>query len=771
MTIVKNIGVYTDYEFLAIRPDALAAFTLASSRLKPYVAIKAKRSLKLLECFLQITDGILDCETIADDRFNSLSTNFFGALYSAEFIEANPVNRYEYAKAYNDLAIAARKAINNQNPLLLPSLLYYETSNEVYACVHKFDALPKNKDKIVLWTAWPTTNKKNETCWLSLYHIHARLGTLFTDRLYKACDLYYSARKGTKVPGIRALNSFMREYVGDIAPGDFDSPTFVTNFLRRFFEFYINEGSSDQKQSSIEFLVTYWKQSFLPFLEEYLIAGRIFAKPFSVPSPKNRMVHGSRTNVRKSKSGLEIKTKLLTPVPLELSDSAAMQLLMEEIKTDFNTIVKWVRHEIADLRFRHERRLNLQKIGQVRRVQRLGGNDGSGWLNDPRNPECLANGAATYAFHGHQTDRDQKLKLLYAQPLANTAYELGLSTRFALLPHAILLAAEHPCLTESMLVECELFDKNGKQTALVETDGGARFVAYKARRGNELAQIVVNLTPETEQVVRQVIQVTQPLRDYLKKMNDPNWRYLFLSSGKSFGYPKKCSFSMPLSTESIYSDILERFSVGAEITLGYAEKLLKNISVTSVRATAGTMEYLKTGSAERMSRALGHSEYSPKLLCRYLPEPIFGYFQERWIRIFQTGIVVEALKDSEFLLEASGFTSMEQLNMFLQHHALDILPDHVSNAPNEGGMPKALIGGEVLIGVNVAILTLLLSLEQAVARATKTVTTEAKNWAELSAQVAAYIEQEAPDRPDLLEYLKIAREKLNPGPMDEFIYG
>lgn len=80
-----------------------------------------------------------------------------------------------------------------------------------------------------------------------------------------------------------------------------------------------------------------------------------------------------------------------------------------------------------------------------------------------------------------------------------------------------------------------------------------------------------------------------------------------------------------------------------------------------------------------MAQALGHTRYRPELLEHYLPEPILDFFQKRWISLFQKGIICEAMKDSEFLLKASNFSSMEQLHEFLKNHTIKNIPDNTSS--------------------------------------------------------------------------------------------
>ncbi|WVV47951.1 hypothetical protein THH46_30435 [Pseudomonas sp. NA13] len=73
-----------------------------------------------------------------------------------------------------------------------------------------------------------------------------------------------------------------------------------------------------------------------------------------------------------------------------------------------------------------------------------------------------------------------------------------------------------------------------------------------------------------------------------------------------------------------------------------------------------------------MSEALGHKSFDPSLLARYLPAPIWDFFQDRWIRIFQAGIIIEAMDGSPYKLKASGFDTLEQVEEFLLNHSIQL---------------------------------------------------------------------------------------------------
>lgn len=112
-----------------------------------------------------------------------------------------------------------------------------------------------------------------------------------------------------------------------------------------------------------------------------------------------------------------------------------------------------------------------------------------------------------------------------------------------------------------------------------------------------------------------------------------------------------------------------------------------------------------------MSKALGHTKYDPQLLSHYLPASILDFFQRRWILLFQKGIICESLKDSSFLFKASNFKNMEQLNTFLENHALKNIPNTFNDDKDN---PKENNEAKVYISIDEEKIATLLSIGVAI---------------------------------------------------------
>ncbi len=221
--------------------------------------------------------------------------------------------------------------------------------------------------------------------------------------------------------------------------------------------------------------------------------------------------------------------------------------------------------------------------------------------------------------------------------------------------------------------------------------------------------------------------------------------------------------------------LADRFSRVLSISADEAASLAFRFSLAALRASAGVIVYFKTKSVRDMATALGHAKYDMKLLDRYLPKVIRQFFEDRWIRIFQTGVIVQALEGSQYQLEASGFKTIKELDEFLLNHAIKLPKsrDTASNATSERN-PWA-VGAldsprEAIFGLNEEILTTLISLDLASASADRQLTPRARYWVETGRALLPYVELAGSNRPDIQTYLKRARLRADARLVEHIAY-
>ncbi|AZP70642.1 hypothetical protein EJJ20_10915 [Pseudomonas poae] len=277
---------------------------------------------------------------------------------------------------------------------------------------------------------------------------------------------------------------------------------------------------------------------------------------------------------------------------------------------------------------------------------------------------------------------------------------LGLPTADKLFPYQCLLVTQHPEITPSFLLRFTLFDENGDYIGFIKTDTGANLIGYKDRKGKKRSEQVIELTAESQQWIEEIIEITEPLRRVLRKEGNPIWKELFISCGLGFSPPS--SSAIPVwnrwrfeNHPGIYDALRPQFAPYARLLSCDLRLFLERLSLTTIRSSCGVEVYLRTKNVVEMSKALGHTRYDAELLRRYLPDAILAFFQSRWIRIFQRSFICEAMKDSPYLLEATDFSSMEELHTFLKNHALKDIPSYLVNpeknqAQNKSKQKKAI---------------------------------------------------------------------------------
>lgn len=734
----------------------LPALRVALSSVEGARPLESRRAIQLLECFLQVTRQSLRLDDIRDSRSKLVTQTYLGALHSEKFSDRSLQAAYRTGRA---TLIAFAHMGSPWQPLdLLDDLSVVRVSPNVVRWREEFDAMKLDGDAVYYWSGWPCVSAAGRTHFLQLHALYRKHGRGITDCFHQAAVAYLASRRAHNVPCANEFARYLEECDGEVLKKLRDCRYASRDFLKHFACEYVEKKYAKGKGSSVSSIVTLWNAHFLTFVNDYLVPHGLLAPPAGAPLqlPPNR-TPASRRSIRKRGAGLEFKSNLLTEVPLHVTDAEAKELLFRQIRTDFDHIIEWAKAESEQLWARYLRRKRIAPNGKVRVILDRFVSGDLKWRTSRANPEWLANAAATYEFYGVRPDVKGRASVLYPPPLDGTAEDLGLPIPGRFLPHATLLVADHPQLTPALLEGLELFDQQGKKTGFVELDGASYLVGLKHRRGKYLAEMRIPLTPLGAELVRQIILLTDSYRKYLRESGDDSWRRLFLSA-RLGGRPRPIRFAW-YTAGPHQRRIAREIESRSGVTAAKATALTRQFNLRAVRATRAVLIYLETQSVQAVADALGHKEHSANLLDSYLPRPILDFFQERWIRIFQEGLLVEALKDSPMLMEACSFRTMAELDAFLTNHALRDLPGKLEESRLLGESKGAeASASEVLIGVNVSILTALVSLSEAVERIGPRVSGTAIYWSEFSRQVTAFIESYW-HRPDLQEMLKTARRQ------------
>lgn len=387
--------------------------------------------------------------------------------------------------------------------------------------------------------------------------------------------------------------------------------------------------------------------------------------------------------------GKIVKDKLITHIPLEITDDKALYLIKEKLNQDIDIVKNWA------------------------------------------------------VFNLKEFDNSKDLNKI--------------PTRKELYSIFILLTMENPAITESFLSTLT------NQNSYIKTDNNHYLVGQKPRRGNELAEQKIQLGSISVNIIEKYLEWI----NNVKKTNDS----FFIYKGK-----EGIRYMTELKSKSLYNqgmrESLKSYLIKMKLTNEHIENIVKNSYFSKIRATMAIKVYFETENTTKMSQALGHHTYNAKLLSHYLPQSILDFYQQRWIKIFQKGLICEALKNSDLLLKASNFKSIEDLDLFLRNHMLKNLPDNLNDLfyDNDTNQNKKN-SDSIFISINKENLAALFSLQNAVNQSDKKtlISEKAFFWHNFS----EHLEKEILNNREYKEFKKIlyeAKEKSNFIKFNEVIY-
>ncbi len=763
MTIVKHTRCFDGYKLSAIPEDLLARLRATPSWRKN-LSVAVTR----LQAFCELTGKTLVGLSYPSTR--ALLEEFAAAFYSCLFNDPN--ERGDPWLRLRLLRLELPRELDFYFPCTSNQKSWRPSFRQL---VNEYDRREFDPVLVEFWKGWAAPNAVGVIAEFRLHRFWKRFGPDRTRELMSAARTWLSTRRSEKPTPIEAF----AEHAARVGNVDFNDSASISVLVDDFMQKFLPAAHARGVQ--VGTLLPAWR-AFVGFLDSYLL-GKFWASPlYALPLPQIGQVPGAKTNLKKTPEGHEVKVALITPVPLHLTDSQAKELLFRDIRREADAILAWARYEVREARKRFEQRATLAKRGVVNTVGHTRYMSTGRTYRVSRDcPEHLEHAAATFEASGlAYLNTGRVAQMIFPTPLAQTAWDLGLPTPALLLAHGAILVRKHPKITSGFLDELELFDADGRQTGLVRTDAGYYLRSTKRRKGKKHAEQDVLLTPETLEVVRDVIALTKPLRAWLREKKSKHWRKLFLATQSMGSPPTAWDSPHEASRRSDWlAQRFSRFAAQADAASGdfswlkdhdKAIDLAKRFSLKRLRSSAAVLVYLETGSVQQMATALGHETWRPTLLDRYLPKPIQEFFTERWIRLFQTGIVCETLRDSPYLLEASHFATMADLDDFLEHHALRRIPKHLESPDKIGGERREPPSSRVVFGIEVGILTILMSLEAAVRKATQDPCGRAIRWARISEKLVPHLESQA-EQPEFKAMVLKARTHVNPRLVEALIYG
>lgn len=771
MTIIKLAKSLKNYpyRFLSdgivevISIHAKKVLTRSDTRILPTL-------LKLLECFCDLKSVRISVEDIPTLKFKGIVDGFLVALQGQEFFGASHIYRNQFTRCCFAIVKSIYSEFTNICINQQPQIYLTEIKED-----YKNQLNNVNEDERHYWCGWQVENRTRRKSYLLIPLVWNSHGKEFATKIYEGYKTQAEKRRAIESTLVNAMLLFLSENKERWPKEAFQNPIELKNFFKHFFHDHFIDAHT--RGIDINTRLRSWNK-FITITEQALIEPGTWAPPFGDGLPRSmaRDENGSKTRIKKRIDGTEVKEKLLTEIPLQIKDEQAIEILFHTISRDIERLTFWAETQVKELMERYFNRRKLAKKESDFYNKRKAGKRYCSY----REEDVVIGICKFFELDGFQTDTKYIKKYLSSRHgILNkrAANILALPIAGSLYSFQVLLIAEHTEITPEFLKEFQLFDKRGNLSGFIKTDSGYQLIGYKNRKGKKLAEQRIKLTLKTTKLIKNIIELTTPLRDYLKRNNDPNWTYLFLTCGVGFNYPNPPSL-INWNDGLIKSEQGQRFLSSLKKATNISEEearlFIKQASLTSLRASCAVQVYIETQSVQKMSEALGHTNYNPNLLSHYLPAPISDFFQARWVRIFQKAIICEAMKESPLFLDATNFSSMKILHKFLKNHALKEIPEHLRN-PENLAMSDSLTqdngnNAEIYISIDKGILVTLISLERAVEAATNpnAVSGLAHYWAKLTKFICTEIKNG--ENYSLLKCLKDAEIYADVKRMEKLIY-
>ncbi|WP_061014544.1 hypothetical protein [Photobacterium leiognathi] len=775
MTIIKYNKSLKYYPHKYIKPEAVERLVSKVRTENHY--IRPTIVIKMFEAFCDVTANKVSYDGLKHQDFANLTHSFIGALFSGDIIKSDADTLINYIDAFYVAAGQINQYVMRDKkfkPDTCTRRRYLKDNKDKFIAKWvsiKFLVLP---ERVNYWCGFPIMGRKGGISYLEMQGVFEEFSPKFAQNTHKliAENMLKYAR-----PKLIVFNKFFRYLTVNKhiynKSSFYDSHKIDLLFKNFCRDFFLDELIKNNRGKHN--VIGDWN-AFSVFMTDTFITSGYWVTPISgkIPHIVNEGINALETHIIKDKDGIEVKRKLLTDVPIQVTDEEALNLLFGDIATELKIIKSWAQAQSNDL---YQRHLHGKELA-------LKGTSFTSIKKDfgriaPKDDELICHLAATFKERGHT--KGFNFRFQQRMNVTDIMYQLGLPQNSNDLdPYKVLLTIEHPEITAEYLKDLELYDKKGNLVGFVEIDGVYWLTSYKDRRTPNHAEQPIKLSDKTTQLVKEVIEITEPVRRILKSENNDLYRYLFVNF--SGGMKKKVKSSNITYNKSQKERKVAAYNRFRNQLIEFTDKrgedldrFICRISLSKIRASAAVLIYLETNSIQEMSKALGHTNSTRDQLREYLPEPILAFFQSRWVRIFQKAIICESMKDSEYLLKATMFESMIDLHEFLTNHALKNIPssvisNRVDNNQKIERRSKSNDESQIYFSVDKGILIALISLESAVksSHKNKTISGYAKYWSKVSELITKEIERG--NNRNLKSKLSEAQAHIDPESMDKLIY-
>lgn len=645
--------------------------------------------------------------------FNQHIRTFVGFIYAEA--DASLVTSYRRAMYANKIFSHMAQSLDLSFQKI--DLRSKKITDDTQHCIDLYRHLSLDNDKLNYLNGWAIKSKEGKDLQVNLDPIYCSYGADFTKKIHIALKNYglttILTTLKTKMSFLCScvLNGFTLHRAQTLE--ELKVKLSAKNAQQYFAEIMDIQFAKVKIQGDDEkTFYSKWLEAVNTYSQCFIRTGIFDAplKPFLTPTWKIPVNDDLSFSVGGNATPKESQ-RWFGEIDLHIKDEEAVKTIHLRLNQDLNHIKTVCTHIFEQTKEIHTRNVSYAQEGNIKPLKNPSYN-----AQHPVGPESIKNTVATFYLHGIGAKSSSYLQFLgfgdcNAQTLTK---ELALPTRTTMNAILSLLILAHPKITPSWLQSWELFDKKGRQVGLKQVGNQWMAVSLKKRRGVTLAQQEVILNEETKALVDFLIEHTAIARTRLKSLGDKNWRKMIIvaTHNKAIVYSNlnnSLSIDPGFYHELKNNDYLPNTSALNQDDVNVISEIF---SLRSLRRHRGLQIYLETESMSAVARALGHKEVDLKLLeGSYLPKPLMDFFVDRVIRQFQNAILFEAMKGSQYLLDAVDI-SEKNISEFLENHGISDIPFHLGHEVKNQSKVKDIINecDGMVFTISTALLQLLITI-------------------------------------------------------------
>lgn len=614
---------------------------------------------------------------------------FIGFIYT----ELNCKNSNKYYYSYEMQNIFLEKAIQLDFNIEKQSLSLNYISFDAQQCILKYKKIQINIEKIQYYKGWEIQSNDGIKINLNISFLYDSYGKHFVKILHNAMITYGKKLVGTSLRKQVGFLIFLLKKLTTVYPNyKLFKKALSAEYAFDTMLYIYNLGLIEAK--ILDYNIAHYHKRWSSIVDLYnnLVSYNVWEEPIVEilrPIYKSSISKSSSTNLKRNSNNELMHYKLVTQIPISYTDDESKKLIFNKIIDEIDHIVYCCK-DINERTLEKYRNFNdLAKNGKLIRTMNTIGNDNilqnksnifKTYLKSPFIHKHIKNYLVFLGISGNTTQKNEIKNEIFYSNFDN------------LYPFLILLIYEHPSITESWLLNWKLYDGN-KKIGLFEIDNNWFIKSYKLRRGSENSEQVIKLNNNSIEIINSIIKITEVARNYLQNKGNKDYEYMLLTSRTAFSEPEKIKKIENGTSRKLTKNLKDYFNITSyrnhEVLLDKknVNHIFENLTLTRFRASCGVKVYYQTMSVQKMRIALGHKEYKPSLIDCYLPDTLWKYYTNRWIRIFQNALIYESMKGSEFLFNSVDFTKNE-LESFINNHAFKDIPAHIAKGFHEIRLEK-----------------------------------------------------------------------------------